>query len=634
MATKTSILIFYLKLSEMQKMFRWASLATLVVVNVGGAALTVLNIVQCRPISASFKDPSLREALKPLVHRYIPRILRDDPVEPSGLGAKMKSDFAGLQKAPPEGLPTSPDMSQQASQSTDNDRGCERVTMTMSDFITTPEMKELPARENPPARARGTKAVSRGHSASHGGFMNLEGPRSMVKMTNRESLPPLAQVSLLFFLWGFAYGLLDVLNSQFQSIVHMSFGQTMGLHSAYFGAYLVAPLTFGRIVLKKWGFKVTFITGLCIYACGTLIFWPSAVLESLPAFLVSNFIVGLGLSTLEIAANPFIALCGPPEYSELRINVAQGIQAVGSVVSPILARRVLFKQILNASSLVDVQWTYLGIALFDILLAIAFYYLPLPEASDADLEEVAKGRGAVNSQRIGKVQVIFLTLGLGAFSQWCYVGGQEAVSMAFSFVVKEFKPGTSSLKASDYQAIGHAIFAVGRFSAAFICLVLRPRKVLLVFYLGCVVTSVFAMKLAGDAGVALLILVYFFESAIWPTIFAISLRGLGSHTKTGACLLTVGASGGAVFPLFLGPIVQRRPQYSLCVAVAAYSFALVFPIYLNIVPQAKRQVDPVVFSESPSTLSSRSSRHFGVIRRIRHSAEVPVAEHVEEAPWQ
>jgi fucose permease len=143
----------------------------------------------------------------------------------------------------------------------------------------------------------------------------------------------------------------------------------------------VAPLSFGRIVLKKWGFKVTFITGLCIYACGTLMFWPSAVLTSFPAFLISNFIVGLGLSTLEIAANPFIVLCGPPEYSELRINVAQGIQAVGSVISPILARRVLFKQILNASSLVDVQWTYLGIALFDIILAVVFYYLPLPEAS-------------------------------------------------------------------------------------------------------------------------------------------------------------------------------------------------------------------------------------------------------------
>ena len=105
----------------------------------------------------------------------------------------------------------------------------------MSDFITTPDMKELPTRENLPAYTRKSRTGTRGYSAHYGGFVNLEGPRSMVKMTNRESLPPLAQISLLFFLWGFAYGLLDVLNSQFQLIVRMSFGQTMGLHSAYFG---------------------------------------------------------------------------------------------------------------------------------------------------------------------------------------------------------------------------------------------------------------------------------------------------------------------------------------------------------------------------------------------------------------
>ncbi|KAI9771342.1 MAG: hypothetical protein M1840_002312 [Geoglossum simile] len=560
MATKTSILIFYLKLSEIQKLFRWASIVTLVVVNVGGVVLTLLNIVQCRPVSVTFKDPSLQAGkcmdivtlylcssplniitdlailflpipiltglrlprkqknvlvlvfglggfvavvdvvriaylqraatqslsqriggvhdtsrrevgqhdyfwnaslsfmwsaievnvgiicaciptLKPLVCRYVPRIFHEGAVESSELRAKVETDFAGLRKALPEKLPGRPDKCQQVPPSADSNGDCERGAMAMLDFITTPDTKELPARENVSTYPKGSRTGTRGRPTPHRGFMNLEGPRSMVKMTNKESLPPLAQISLLFFLWGFAYGLLDVLNSQFQLIVRMSFGQAMGLHSAYFGAYFVAPLTFGRIVLKKWGFKVAFITGLCIYACGTLMFWPSAVLTSFPAFLVSNFIVGLGLSTLEIAANPFIALCGPPEHSELRINVAQGIQAVGSVISPILARRVLFKQILNASSLVDVQWTYLGIALFDIVLAVAFYYLPLPEASDVDLEEVARGRSPAGSARIGTIKVTFLTLGLGAFSQWCYVGGQETVSMAFSFVVKGLKPG-------------------------------------------------------------------------------------------------------------------------------------------------------------------------------------------------
>ncbi|KAH0543659.1 hypothetical protein FGG08_002097 [Glutinoglossum americanum] len=443
--------------------------------------------------------------------RYVPRMLRDDAAGPSGPGAKMGLDFARLQKPSPERLPARPEVSLRVPPSAASDHDCERGGITALDFITTPDTKELPAQETLPTSTKKTRAGAKSRSVFHSGFMDLSTPRSMVKMTNRESLLPLAQISLLFFLWGFAYGLLDVLNSQFQVIVKMSFGQTMGLHSAYFGAYLVAPLSFGRIVLRKWGFKATFITGLCIYACGTLIFWPSAVLTSFPAFLASNFIVGLGLSTLEIAANPFIALCGPQQYMEIRLNFAQGIQAIGSVISPILARRVLFKQILDAPSLVDVQWTYLGIALFDILLAVAFYYLPLPEASDDDLEEAAAGQSTVNSARIGAVRVTLLTLGLGAFSQWCYVGGQETVSMAFTHVVKFLRPRTSTLKASDFQAIAHAAFAVGRFGAAVACIVLKPRRVLLIFYLGCVVTAVLAMRLPGDAGLAFSILVHFFE---------------------------------------------------------------------------------------------------------------------------
>jgi fucose permease len=262
----------------------------------------------------------------------------------------------------------------------------------------------------------------------------------MVKMSTKEAIGPLAFVTILFFLWGFAYGLLDVLNAQFQLLVGRGSGRRIGLHGAYFGAYFVSPLTFGRVVFRKWGFKATFITGLCIYACGTLVFWPSAVLASFPAFLISNFIVGLGVATLEIAGNPFIALCGPPQYAEFRLNISQAVQAIGTVTSPILARKVLFKGAQDASSLIEIQWTYLGIALFDIVLAVIFYYVPLPEASEEDLEAIAEKRACVYRGKVGGVPIVYTTLVLGVFSQFCYVGGQEAVSRAFQQYVEELKP--------------------------------------------------------------------------------------------------------------------------------------------------------------------------------------------------
>jgi FHS family L-fucose permease-like MFS transporter len=114
--------------------------------------------------------------------------------------------------------------------------------------------------------------------------------------------------------------------------------------------------------------------GLGLYCVGALMFWPSAVKRSFGGFCGSMFIVGSGLSTLETSANPFIAVCGPPKWSEFRLELSQSFQAVGSVVAPVLASFVIFKNVgTDGRSLEAVQWVYLGIAIFVGLLAIAFY---------------------------------------------------------------------------------------------------------------------------------------------------------------------------------------------------------------------------------------------------------------------
>lgn len=212
-------------------------------------------------------------------------------------------------------------------------------------------------------------------------FARSEKQKSMVKMTGREARGPVILVTLLVFLWGFAYGLLNALNAHFQAIINITPSQALALHSSYFAAYFISPIAFGYYIFERFGFKITFITGLCIYSTGALMFWPSAVLTSFPAFMISNFTVALGLSTLEIAANPFIALCGPPEYGEFRLNLAQAFQGFGAVLSSLMATFALFKGLDNTSSLIDAQWTYLAVALFVAFLAVVFYYYPLPEAS-------------------------------------------------------------------------------------------------------------------------------------------------------------------------------------------------------------------------------------------------------------
>ena len=577
MATKTSILIFYLSLSQSERVFRLATIATLIVVNAAGTALTLLNVFQCHPLWAVFQDsiPALAvctdvvtlylssapvnivtdlailflpmpiltamrlprkqkiiliitfsfgafsaavdvvriaylqqafqvridevgvqnatssrvlesddfswyaslsfmwsaievhvgiicacvPSLKPLVARILPSMLRDTSNPDDNSGMRQGSGPPTINFQPvdfitvPENLesprtPTKAHFPEPEQGDSDEHSPTSGSTWTGPDQAVEPEMSMmdfLDATDQRPSDGRrqthttsgyGSVATTRGSTAFFD-FYTIRTKKPMTKLSNRESYGPLALVTILFFMWGFAYGLLDVLNSQFQIVVRMSAGQAAGLHAAYFAGYFFGPLTVGRFVFKKYGFKATFITGLCIYGTGTLVFWPSAVLASYGAFIASNMIVGFGVSTLEVAANPFIALCGPPQHAETRLNVSQGVQAIGTVVAPLLAKKVLFKSVTNASALIDVQWTYLGIALFDVVLSVIFVYMPLPEASDEDFERVAEKRSSANSATLfGDVKIIYLTLALGILANFFYVGAQESASVRYtSFIV-------------------------------------------------------------------------------------------------------------------------------------------------------------------------------------------------------
>ncbi|KAL8829006.1 MAG: hypothetical protein Q9170_006355 [Blastenia crenularia] len=779
MATKTSICLFYLTLSKNQPIFKWMTVATLVVVNVAGTALTFLNIFQCRPVAGPFRQPTpsnmqcidiialylssapiniitdlallmlpipmltamrlprneklilivtfsfgafvaavdvvriaylqsaslsrLRSGsgssfanrgdfswiaslsfmwsaievdvgiicacvpgIKPLAAKVFPNLLGrikhargssgNQYYSPSG-GQRAGGNGAMAMVSPPpshvkarhtaskpqqgadgekpEGLDflTTPDMNTDDLQRHDT-ANREDEDINMVDFLNPPRSPSF--KKTDTSMTTNTTKARKG-SLTPFDFVNMSGPKSMVRLSNRESLAALCFVTVLFFLWGFAYGLLSILNAQFQRIVEVSKAQALGLHAAYFGAYFVAPLTFGHLVLKKWGFRQTFIVGLCVYGTGTLVFWPSAVLLSYPAFLVSNFIVGLGVATLELGGNPFIALCGPPEYSEIRLNISQAVQAIGSVLSPILAQKVLFKGVTDAPSLIDIQWTYLGIALFDVILALAFFYLPIPEASDEDLQQLADEREDVNSLTICGVSVIYITLAMGVFSQFCYVGGQEAVAGVFLQYVDLVKPH-SDIGASNYQAVGHTVFAVGRFLSAFAGLIFEPRWILMFLYFCLIITTTLAMNLTGYAGVAMIVLVLFFESGVFSIIFAMCLRGLGSKTRMGSVVLTAATSGGAVIPVIMSPVDDLRGiRYGFCVAVAVFAFGLLLPLYATVVPAARQQVDPVPKRsparssfERPMTPIKWGKALRAIVSKSDRSSDSATGEHVGE----
>lgn len=565
-------------------------------------------------------------SLKPLVARLVPKLIRDTDDTPTSSphgGYAYPTGENAAAVAHPAILPKS----QSASPGSQDDKVLQnhagsvsagRHSSRESEPINLLEFLGHPATAPLDTETATHTSTSYPPDITFFDFVNMKNPESMLKLNNRESIAPIALTTLLFFLWGFAYGLLDILNSQFQTIVHLGPWHSLGLHGAYFGGYLLGPLCVGGPVLKTWGFKSTFMTGLCIYACGTLIFWPSAVLASTPAFILSNFIVGFGLAVLETAANPFIALCGPLENSEIRLNISQGVQAVGSVLSPLLAKRVLFKDVHDVASLVDVQWAYLGIAFFDVLLAVAFYYLPVPEATDEDLEELANRRREDNMTKVVGIPVVWLTLGLGIWSQFFYCAGQEVLATSLNrFVLAAHS--TTSLEPFDILTIGHSVFAVGRFLAAFAQWFLKPRWILMVSYIGMIVCGVLCMNTSGSVAIVMAMLLYLFESGTFSIIFAISLRGTARHTKNAAMLLTMAVSGGTYFPFAeYAAYLARGEAYSFCVLVALFSAGAIFPIYLNFIPAAKKQVDPVP-NEYLRRHRRKTRTHVGTMRRDKEN---------------
>ena len=348
-----------------------------------------------------------------------------------------------------------------------------------------------------------------------------------------------------------------------------------------------------------------------IYGTGTLIFWPAAVLTSWPAFLVTNFIIGLGLSVLELAANPFIALCGPADFAEVRLNLSQGFQACGTVFATALAKKVLFNDVHDAASLIDVQWTYLAISLFAFVLAFVYYAVKLPEVTDDELEDAAEQCFPENLHELRKSRITWATLGLAVFSLFCYVGAQESLATSLDAFVGFVQPGADTV---NYEVVAQTFFAVSRFISALAGIFTTPRIHLAFFFIGAILFSALAMKFQGFTACCMVICVFFFEGPLFSIIYAMPLRCLGKYTKDSSALLAAAISGGSFFPAIMHTISARKShpngvQYSMCVAIAAFAFGAIFPMYANAVPRARQSVDPPrkyrkSYNEDRSSLAS------------------------------
>jgi FHS family L-fucose permease-like MFS transporter len=374
---------------------------------------------------------------------------------------------------------------------------------------------------------------------------------SKIKLTTREYLLPFILISSLFFLWGMAHGMLDVLNKHFQVILNLTKAQSGLIQFSAYLAYFSMALPAG-IFMKKFGYKRGIILGLLLFATGSFLIAGTTSLESFWVFLICLFIMGCGLATLETAANPYTTKLGDPESAERRINLSQSFNGLAWTVGPLIGIYIYGNTGTgNGDKLSSLMLPYLLIGILVLLVAAIFFFSRLPEISEESTAHNTKETDMRSENKPLLKQRHFV---LGVLAQFFYVAAQTGVfSYLINFVTDETQsPHFPYTSGPWLLSLGFALFMIGRMSGSFLMMHFKPTKILAVYS---IIICLLLPIVAGGFGWASLISLYcifFFMSIMFPTIFALSIKRLGEQTKKASSFLVMAIMGGALFPAFMG----------------------------------------------------------------------------------
>jgi len=386
-------------------------------------------------------------------------------------------------------------------------------------------------------------------------------------------LRPFALVTTLFLLWGFAHGLLDVLDKHFQNTLHISKAQSGFVQFSLYIGYLAMAVPAG-LFMKKYGYKKGIILGLGLFAAGAFLFYPAAKLAAFIPFLSALFIIACGLSCLETAANPYTTVMGPPEGAARRINIAQSFNGLGWILGPLLGGWFIFgaEQTGNEQTFDSLVRPYLLVGTLVIAVAILFAFTRLPEIQEENDEGIQAN--APMKELLNHPAFI-----MAVIAQFLYVAAQTGFNSFFINYVTEtvagvqpavsglmqhlgqfgkvFMPRNPEQAASLILALGGmGAFWIGRLSGAWLMKYMAPQKLLAVYAIINVILSGIVVMELGWLSVIALFSTYFFMSVMFPTIFALGIHGLGPLTKRGSSFLVMAVAGGAFCPPLMGAIAD------------------------------------------------------------------------------
>lgn len=360
-------------------------------------------------------------------------------------------------------------------------------------------------------------------------------------LVSKQYMVPFILVTSLFFLWGFAHAILDVLNKHFQEAMQITRAHSAMVQVMFYLGYFVMAIPAG-LYITKHGYRKGVVLGLLLYGLGSLLFIPGEHLMSFNFFLFSLFVIACGLVFLETAANPYMTELGDRETAASRLNLAQSFNGLGCICGPLLGGLLLFSDEGNAN--ISLPYTVMGIIVLAV--ALVFSKVRLPEISH---EEELSEEGVATTKKGLWGHSLFV---FGLIALFSYEISEISINSFFiNYVVDD-----GWMNARDASVVlsfgGLGLFMCGRFAGSWIMQSIRAERVLFVCAVGSVVTTALVIMNLGMISLVSLFLIYVFEAIMFPTIFAISLRGLGDYTKRASSFLMMSPIGGAVGPLMMG----------------------------------------------------------------------------------
>lgn len=363
-------------------------------------------------------------------------------------------------------------------------------------------------------------------------------------------------VTSLFFLWGFSYGLLDVMNKNFQNHLGITKAVSGLLQAAYFGGYFVIAIP-ASMVATKFGYKGGIMMGLAMYAIGALLIIPASNAQSFQLFLLAFFIIACGLGSLETNANPYITKLGRDEDAAFRINMAQSFNGVGQFLGPMVGG-ALFLSLSHGDvekNMANVQMVYVGIAVVVLAVLVAFFVARMPEGAEVtgNTEQTLDGESGSYSELFH-----YRHFRLGVLAQFLYIVAQVGAGAFFINYSVEHWKGLDDSKAAYFFSIALVAFLLGRVVTTPIMKKVKSNVILAVYSLinaGLMVALQFVHNLPA---VIVLWISFFFMSISFPTIFALSVVKIPDGlVKKAASLLIMSIVGGAIMPFFMGYVADH-----------------------------------------------------------------------------